>query len=183
MSLWNKQKIVRWLRFLHRDLGFLMVGISLVYAISGIILNHMGGKDPAYKTETGTVQLAKNLEQKDLVADWNKQSGLPSVKRTFSIDNEHSRLMLEGGVGVYNKQTGLVDYETFKQRKFVYWINRLHYNKVGGWSYMADFFAGTLIFLAISGLFMVKGKYGIVRRGKWWLIAGLLIPVLYILLS
>ncbi len=48
---------------------------------------------------------------------------------------------------------------------------------------MADIFAGSLIFLAISGLFMVKGKHGITKKGKWYLIIGLLIPILYILLA
>ena len=42
---------------------------------------------------------------------------------------------------------------------------------------MADIFAVTLIFFAISGLFMIKGKKGIAGRGKWYLLIGLLIPL------
>lgn len=89
--------------------------------------------------------------------------------------------MLEGGVGIYAIRTGEVHYEQHTKREFVYWINKLHYNKVKGWSVMADFFAASLIFFAISGLFMVKGKHGIMQRGKWFLIAGLLIPILYLM--
>jgi len=48
---------------------------------------------------------------------------------------------------------------------------------------MADLFAIGLIFFAISGLFMVRGKRGIAGRGKWFLIIGLLIPIAYILLA
>ena len=68
-------------------------------------------------------------------------------------------------------------------KPIAYWVNRFHYNRVKGWIPMADIFAGSLIFLAISGLFMVKGKHGIAKRGKWYLLIGILIPILYILLG
>jgi len=58
-------------------------------------------------------------------------------------------------------------------------MNRLHYNRVKGWSPIADFFAGSLILLAITGLFIVKGKKGLAGSGKWYLLIGLLIPILY----
>ena len=179
----TKNKITRWLRIIHRDLGFLMVGVCLVYALSGILLNHMNEKDPAFKTEEGTVQLETGLNMEDLQIRWNDTKGLPSLRKTFVIDESHIRLMLEGGVGVYNSSTGLIDYEKYTKREFVYWINKLHYNKLKGWSVMADFFAVSLIFFAVSGLFMVKGKKGMTGRGKWFLLIGLLIPVIYIILS
>ena len=46
---------------------------------------------------------------------------------------------------------------------------------------MADLFAFSLIFFALSGLFIVKGKKGMAGTGKWYLLAGILIPVLYVL--
>jgi hypothetical protein len=84
---------------------------------------------------------------------------------------------------VYNSADGQVDYERHKKRVFIYWINRLHYNKVGHWHPVADLFAVSLILLAVSGLFMVKGKKGLSGSGKWYLLAGLLVPVLYVILS
>jgi uncharacterized membrane protein YhdT len=48
---------------------------------------------------------------------------------------------------------------------------------------MADFFAASLIFLALSGLFIVKGKRGLAGSGKWYLIAGILAPVIYVILN
>jgi uncharacterized membrane protein YhdT len=52
-----------------------------------------------------------------------------------------------------------------------------------GWSPVADFFAVSLLFLAFSGLFLVKGKKGLAGSGKWFLLAGLLVPLLYVLLQ
>ncbi len=183
MKFFNKQNIVRKLRFYHRDLGFLMVGICLVYAVSGILLNHMKGKDPAFKTKEGSVLLPQHLSGEELTVLWKEKKDLPELKKVFSIDEDHFRLMLEGGVGVYNVSTGHVDYEKHSKRALVYWINKLHYNKVKGWSIMADLFAASLIFFALSGLLIVKGKYGISGRGKWLLLAGMLIPVLYVVFS
>ncbi|MDR0833992.1 MAG: PepSY-associated TM helix domain-containing protein [Candidatus Symbiothrix sp.] len=176
-------KISYWLRVIHRDLGFLVVGLALVYGLSGILLNHIGEKDPAFRTEERSVQLSPLLTQKELTTAWTVNKTLPPLKKIFPIDENHSRLMLEGGVGVYTVKTGQVDYETHSKRAFIYWINRLHYNKVKGWSPVADLFAVSLLVLAISGLVIVKGKKGLSGSGKWYLLAGLLIPIVYTFVS
>lgn len=181
MKLQSKN-ITKWLRIIHRDLGFLMVGVCLVYGISGFLLNHMNGKDPAFKTVQEVIRLNPNLSTTDLKAEV-ESNGLPNVKRVMPIDADHQRILFEGGIGVYNQANGVLDYELHKRRAFVYWINKLHYNKINGWSFMGDFFAISLVFFAISGLFMVKGKKGIKGRGKWYLLVGLAIPVVYIILS
>ena len=174
-------KIIKWTRIIHRDLGYLMVGVCLVYAISGIYLNHMNGKDPAFHTETVSLRFAPDLGRDALEQSWNETKGLPELRKITTVDNDNYRLMLQSGIGTYNKTSGDIHYEKYTKRQFVYWINKLHYNKVKGWSFIADFFAVALIFFALSGLIMVRGKKGIAGRGIWYLIAGLLIPVIYLL--
>ena len=95
---WRNKSLSYWLRVLHRDLGYLMVGACLIYAVSGILLNHMNGKDPAFRTTEAAVQLEKGMQAEELLAAWNRQEDLPPVKRVLSIDESHHRLMLEGGV-------------------------------------------------------------------------------------
>ena len=170
------------LRVIHRDLGFFVVGLTLVYAISGIILNHLSTKDPAFQTETKTIRFPANLTEKELSSTWLSDKQLPPLKRIMRIDENRSRLFLESGIGEYNATNGSISYERHKKRILVFWINRLHYNKVKGWSPVADFYAGSLILLAITGLFMMKGKKGLAGSGKWYLLIGLLIPILYGLL-
>ena len=173
--------LTRSLRVIHRDLGFLMVGISLVYGISGIFLNHMNGKDPAFHTESETIQLQANLTENELSTIWQADKKLPTLKRIMRIDENHSRLFLDGGIGVYNSGNGFLDYEKYSKRHFIYWINRLHYNKVKGWNWVADTYAASLIVLATTGLFIVKGKRGLAGSGKWYLIIGILIPILFVI--
>ena len=175
-------KFTTWLRVIHRDLGFLLVGITLIYGISGILLNHLNEKDPAFETKTGIVQLSPQLQENELIEAWNSKGDLPEVNKVMRIDETHYRLLFKGGVGVYNASDGRTDYEQHRKRVLIYWINRLHYNKVNGWTPIADIFAGALLFLAISGMFIVKGKRGLAGRGKWYLLAGLIIPVIYVLL-
>jgi len=178
----KKNILSRLIRTLHRDIGFLVVGITLVYAISGILLNHLSAKDPAFKTEQKTLQFPKHLTADELTAAWQKDKQLPPLNRILRIDDNRSRVFLESGIGFYDASTGSLSYERHKKRILVHWINRLHYNKVKGWSPVADFYAGSLILLALTGLFMVKGKRGIAGSGKWYLLIGLLIPIIYGLL-
>jgi hypothetical protein len=61
--------------------------------------------------------------------------------------------------------------------------NYLHYNTPRGlWTWFADIFAGALILLAISGLFILKGKKGITGRGAWLTGIGILIPAIFLIL-
>jgi len=175
-------KWLRILRIIHRDLGFFVVGMTLVYSISGIILNHLDKNDPAFRTEEKVIQFPSNLTEAELSVFWNDAKNLPSLKRIFRVDDNNLRLFLNGGIGIYTISDGRLCYQTHQKRVFIYWINRLHYNKVEGWSPVADFFAGSLILLAISGLFMVQGKKGLAGSGKWYVIIGILIPILFGLL-
>jgi len=160
-----------------------MVGVCIVYGISGILLNHMEGKDPAFKTVTGTVSFPPGLDMAKLTEAWKEQEGLPVLKRIIPGEEGQLRVMCQGGMGIYRTETGEATYEVNTKRVFIYWINKLHYNQVNGWSPMADLFAVSLIFFALSGLWMVKGKKGLGGSGKWYLLIGLLIPIIYILIS
>lgn len=183
MKWWKNKSYSYWLRVVHRDLGFLMVGVCLIYGISGMLLNHMNGKDPSFHTTEATLNWAPDMSDTELEQTWDATQGLPTLKRVIRADEENIRLMLDGGVGMYNTVSGTVDYEVHKKRPVIYWFNRLHYNRVEGWNLMGDFFAVSLIFFALSGMWMVKGKHGLKGRGKWYLLIGILIPIAYILLS
>lgn len=179
----NSKSFVRWCRIIHRDLGYLMVGLCLVYALSGIILNHMGGDDPAYTTEKNTIRIQPGLSPEELSRMWTSNEELPVIKKVLPLNDGRVRLLCEGGLGEYEVATGDVVFEIYKKRAFVYWINKMHYNQLKGWVSIADFFSVSLIFFALSGLVIVKGKNGLAGRGKWFLLIGLLIPLLYILIG
>ncbi|MBI9061444.1 MAG: PepSY-associated TM helix domain-containing protein [Marinilabiliaceae bacterium] len=183
MTWFNKNKGRKWMRQLHRDIGLLMIGVALVYGLSGILLNHMNGKNPSYSTTQKQLTLAKGLNGQLLKEAWQVVPDVPSIQQIGRLDEEHLRLLFDGGIGVYNAATGFTEYELHEKRWLNYYINKLHYNKLSGWTAVADIFAGALIFLAVSGILMLplKGKKG--RRRGVLLVLGLLIPIIFIVLS
>lgn len=175
-----QNKTIKWLRILHRDLGYLMVGITLIYGISGYLLNHMDGEDPAFRTQSGQIQLDKYLSDKQLSEQWNTLTDVPALNRTLHNGDDHIKLMLRGGIGIYDTHSGQIEYSIHEKKPFVYFINKLHYNKTKYWTIIADIYAFTLIFFALSGLFMLKGKNGLAGRGKWFVATGIIVPLLYL---
>lgn len=181
MKLWNSKKVRKWLRLIHRDLGYFFVGITIIYAISGIILNHKKhDQDPAYKTESKTVQLATNLSPKELNSYWQDNLTDYPLNKILPEGGRYS-LYLKGGLGNYSPESGMLQFEVYKRKQWVYFMNKLHYNSKKGWTLMADIFAVVMIIFALSGMFMVPGKKGIAGRGKWLLLIGILLPFLFFL--
>jgi uncharacterized protein len=174
---WNKKKLQRWFRFLHRDIGYLAVGITLVYALSGFFLSH---KDifTATITKEFTVEFPKNLHGDDFMNHWNTNTSV--TINHFKESGNQIKLFLNGGTGRYEKSSGEVYYEIFKKRPIIAFLNQLHNNQKKGWIYIADAYAFLLIFLAISGLIMVNGKNGFLKRGVWLMVLGVILVLVFI---
>jgi len=169
-----KNKIRLWLRRIHRDAGYFVVGITLVYALSGIFLHHKMG----VKTTEETVQLSPDLMPEALKSAW---ASAASEKAITYLEERSEQIVFyfPGGMGEYQKASGITNYETYKDRPLVLFMSQLHENQVKGWGFIADIYAGVLVFLALSGLFMVPGKNGFMRRGVWWFAAGIALVVVF----
>ncbi|TAJ13287.1 peptidase [Marinilabiliaceae bacterium JC017] len=167
------------LRSLHRDLGYLTVGLIVIYALSGIILNHKSGEsDPAYKTVKHSARFEKGLSSRQLTARWLQK--MPGIKLNRAIeDQQEIKLYLKGGIGNYKPATGVVETEVYEPKPIIRLLNRMHYGRISGWRGVADIFAGILIFLALSGMVILPGPKGFKKRGVWLVLAGILIPVLW----
>jgi hypothetical protein len=62
--------------------------------------------------------------------------------------------------------------------------NWLHYNRgKKAWTYVADGFAVLLLYLAASGLFMLRGRKGLWGRGIVLVAIGASVPIIYVQLS
>ena len=81
-----------------------------------------------------------------------------------------------------NFSTGQGIYEKVSRRPVLYQTNALHLNRLKGWKWASDVFALILIILSLTGLFVLRGKHGMARRGKWLVAAGMLPPLLALLL-
>ncbi len=175
----------KWNRIIHRDLGYFFTGVTLIYAISGIALNHINDWNPNYSvdyyeftteipqnksevTEAMVFSLLEDLEEKE------------NYKKYYFPNNKKLKVFLEDGSLVLNLANGTGFVEKLRKRFIIYDSNYLHYNPQYWWTWYSDIYAGSLILIAISGLFIVRGKNGITRRGAWLTGIGLLIPLLFL---
>ena len=81
-----------------------------------------------------------------------------------------------------NLSEGNAMYEKVRKRIVISELNRLHYNPNRWWTWFSDIFAVCLLVITLTGLFMLKGPKGLIGRGGIEFIAGILIPLLFMLL-
>jgi hypothetical protein len=68
-------------------------------------------------------------------------------------------------------------YERVARRPLFYEVNVLHRNSLKAWRWFSDAFSILLILVNLTGLFVLRGKYGLSARGKWLVAAGAAPPV------
>ena len=174
---WNKS-ITRLLRNWHRDLGYFTVAISIVYGLSGIFLTH---KDvfKVISTHETYLEYTPGMKIAEFTQQWSTKNPASELTKCFTKNNA-IQFYYKGGKGTYDIETGKTALESYKKHKLIAFVNHLHLNQINGWKYMANFFSIVLIFLAISGLAIVKGKNGFKKRGLWIMTAGLTLVIVFI---
>ena len=178
----------KWFRIIHRDFGYLFFGVTIVYAVSGIALNHLDDWDPNYviKTQNITVDdpaLLNGRPQKQDVTSFLELYGLEDEYKNHYNPSENTlKIFLDKGSVIINTNSGKGLIEEARRRIFIRESNYLHYNPIKYWTWFSDLYAGALIVLAITGLFLVRGKRGIKGRGAWMTILGIVIPLIFLLI-
>lgn len=180
-------KIRKLLRVLHRDLGYFIVGMTIVYALSGIYLNHRHDFNPDYKiflTEFQTDITPQTNITEAVVKEALTQQQRDIVYKKHYINSEGLiKIFIENGEAVINPETGQASMSYLQRRPIIFEMNKLHKASIGTlWKWVSDAMAVILLFVAVSGLFLLKGKRGLKRWGWWWTIAGIIVPLFFALL-
>lgn len=175
-----------WFRVIHRDVGYFLFGMTIIYSISGIALNHINDFDPSYDKvqEELTMDISKyDLSNKeDLLSILDVFGEKKNYKNHTKKKNGATKIFLNKGSLVLD-DSGEIYYEKWRRRPILHASNYLHYNPGKWWVWFSDFFAGGLILIAITGIFIVKGKNGITRRGLVYTVLGIIIPLLFLFLN
>jgi hypothetical protein len=172
-------------RITHRDIGYLIAGLTIIYAISGIALNHKNNWNPNYIFENSTFKTAIPVNRESF-SDETARSILKSIQadegyKTFHFPTGNKVTMfVDGGFVQVNAITGEGVIEKISKRPLFYQINFLHYNPGRWWKYFSDIFCVALITVTITGLFIIKGKNGITRRGAILTAIGIILPLLFL---
>ena len=177
----------KWSRILHRDIGYLFIGTTIIYGISGIALNHLADWNPSYsvvtKEYTTTIDLHKSdVLQENILRLLDDVDKRKNYKKHYYPQDEVIKIFLKGGSSVIvDLETGDVFAEFLRKRVMFYEVNFLHYNPSRWWTWFSDIFCAALIFFAITSFFIVKGKHGITGWGGIYTAIGVIIPILFLI--
>jgi hypothetical protein len=175
-----------WLRAVHRDVGYLAIGFTVIYAISGIAQNHIADwGDVSYKASERTLAIAAIPDSvaDDVAIQRVADAAGLGVPATKLRAGDEIRLAYADGTQVTAIGTQ-VTVQGRERRAFIGLANWLH--KARGkkaWKYIADGYALLLLYLAGSGIFMIKGRLGLRWRGAVVIATGIAVPVLYVMLA
>lgn len=180
MAISISTKLRRWNVAWHRDLGYFFSFLTIIYCISGIALNHINDWNPDFIIHRETVQLSKKYQRSEINDQMVRTLGELVKEKGYKVVDfptaDQVKIYYDNATLHLNIETGIGEYEKLVKRHLFYEANVLHRNSLKGWKWMSDIFAGMLIAISVTGLFILKGKYGFRRRGIWLMLGGLLIP-------
>ncbi len=152
----GKNRLTRTMRILHRDLGFIMIGLTIIYSISGITLIYR--ETPFLKKER---QITRTIEPSMEV----DELGSVLHMRNFEIVRTDGNTIFFNN-GTYNKSTGVVEYTSNELPGWLSKINSLHKTSNRSPLHWLGIVYGILLFfMAISSFWMFKSGTGLLRRG------------------
>lgn len=181
-------KIRRWSRVIHRDLSFFFSGMLIIYAVSGIAMNHVKTSNPNYTVERHEYSIklpivAESTITKEYVVEkyLNDIDQAKNYTKHYFPEPRTMKVFLKGGANiVVNLDTNTVLYEEVKPRHVMRAMARLHYNPGKWWTLFSDIFAVSMVVIILTGLVMVKGKRGMWGIGGIEFLIGVAIPLLFI---
>jgi len=171
----------------HRDVGYFFATLTVIYAISGVAVNHVADWNPSYKLETLRHEIGElpSGEAAAIGAEVLARLGVTETPRSVvPVGQGLLKVFLEDSALTVTLPEGTVVEERRRKRPLLFESNFLHLNRGKGfWTWFADAYAVGMALLAITGVVILKGRKGLSGRGKWFVLAGTAIPILYLLLS
>lgn len=187
MAASKKKKIRRLNRDLHRDIGYFFSSLILVYCISGIALNHVDDWNPDFVIKRDVVDILDTYSQSEINEEIIRDFSTLVKEEKYTIydfpTKDQLKIYYDNASLHINFSTHKAVYERVYKRTVFYQSNVLHRNSLKGWKWASDIFAVMLIAINITGLFVLKGKKGIMGRGKWFIAAGFLPPIVAIIIQ
>ena len=165
----RKKTLLEYMRTLHRNIGFFVIGLTLIYSLSGIVLvyrttDFLKQDTPVQKT------IAKNIDSTELAK-------VLRVKEINIIKTEGNTLFFKAGAaiqnGKYDKATGMLSYTEKQLPAILNKLNGLHKASSRDSVHIFSVIYGLLLcFLAVSSFWMIKPGTQLFRKGIYISMAG-----------
>jgi len=169
----TKKTLNQYARTLHRNIGFFIAGLVIIYSLSGIVLIY---RDTNFLKREALVEkkLSPNLADAEL--------GLALQLRNFKIEKTEGDIIYFQN-GNYNKVTGEATYSITELPPLIKRLTDLHKTpskNIKHWSTIV--FGVLLLFMAISSFWMFKPGTNFFRKGIFMAGAGIVAAVILLLI-
>lgn len=159
------------MRILHRYMGFLLIVVMMVYAISGVVLLYRD--TPIFKKE---VHVEKEIEPNIPIDELGRKLRIRDFK-PLKIEND----IVYFQQGTYNSKTGMANYDTQDYPWLLKQFNSLHLaNSQHRYSWFALLFGIALFLFSISSFWMFPTHSKIFKRGAWFMLAGAILGIIVV---
>ncbi len=157
---------------IHRDAGYFLAGVLVVYGVSGLALNHADHWNPSWIITRRVVALA--LPERPAEISTDRVRGI--VERAGEAGTYLSHdFPTEGRIKIYLRDGSITgrlgdadgELETIRRRPFLFTANALHVAPRCWWRWFSDAVAVGLIVLALSGFLLKRGRNGLTGRAGW----------------
>ena len=169
-----KKNLRWWMRYLHNKIGFFIVGLVIIYSLSGLLQSYRDTNLLKHNV-LHEMQLEPNLDQKRLG---------PALRLfNFKVTKTEGSV-LYFNEGTYNAATGAAKYSTKEWYSWVMPFTELH--KITSQSpahYFITFFGFALLFMSISAFWMFKPGTKLFSSGFAFTIAGIIASVILLLIN
>lgn len=162
-----------YMRFLHNNIGFLIVGLVIIYSLSGILQIYRD--TDLLKHEVANVKtLAPDLPASNL------KDALHF--RELTVEKTQGNIVYFKN-GTYNSLTGVANYTTKEWYGFIIPFTELHKTSSRGIAhYFTTIFGVLLLFMSVSAFWMFKPGTKLFSRGVYMTIAGAIASIILLLL-
>ena len=170
----------------HRDLAYFFLGLIIAFAFSGIFLNHRQQWHPrryTYDTKQITVPVVvKDSINDAYIEQLTKAQNIDDVLRRFQVNENNLRISYTTHDVDIDITTGEGKIVTYKTTPILGQMTKLHVDTSKWWIYYSDIFGIGMLTIAITGMFIEKGKNSFKSRGWKLALAGILFPLIFLFL-
>ena len=174
-------------RSLHRDIAYFYLGLIISFSISGIALNHRRSWNPQkYTYEKKQIEYAIPNSETEINEEW-----LAKFSETIGVDQSIRRTALEDGefkvfyeydVVTIGTDSGKGEHELIRRIPVLGQMSFLHVTTEPMWIWYSDIFGLAMLTIAITGMFISKGKFSFAQRGWKISLVGIIFPFIILFL-
>lgn len=168
-------KNIRWyMRYLHNKIGFFIVGLVIIFSLSGIVQTYRDTGLLKHEV-THEINLSTNLNEAQLGANLKL--------RNFKV-NKTEATILYFKEGTYNAETGIAKFKTKEWYSWITLFTELHKSSSKSFvHYFTVTFSILLLFMCISAFWMFKPSTKFFSSGILYTIIGIVASILLLIVN